>query len=151
MSCMCLPFCLLFSRFVTTPVTLWSTLPWTCWWKTESVKEWSLCAWRTGLFTASEPRILSLLLGRYQVNTLSSCITLVECHSLRNDMRHMNVYKWVIYFFPGVMEEPISAAHLPTLVQETEMQWWPEPVCPARIWSLYSFIPLVRKNNLLTY
>lgn len=60
----CLPFCLVFSRFVTTPVTLLSTSPWTFWWKTGSVKEWLLSAWKMGLFTASEPRILLLLPGR---------------------------------------------------------------------------------------
>lgn len=56
-------FCLVFSHFVMTPLTLLSTLPWTFWWRTESVKEWLLSAWRMALFTVSEPRIRSLLPG----------------------------------------------------------------------------------------
>lgn len=39
---------------------------------------------------------------------------------------------------PEVMEEPISAAHLPTLALEMETPWWPELACPVRIWSLSS-------------
>ena len=62
--------CLLYSRFVMTPATLLSTLPWICWWKMESVKEWLLSAWRTDLFIASEPRTLSSLPGRLHTHSL---------------------------------------------------------------------------------
>lgn len=73
-SCIWLPFCLLLSRFVMTPVILLSISPWTFWWKMESVKEWLLFAWRTDLFTASEPRILSLLPGKL----LTDCLAKTE-------------------------------------------------------------------------
>lgn len=56
--------CLLYSLCVMTPVTLWSTLPWTSWWRMASARVLLLSAWRTDPSTASEPRTLSLLLGR---------------------------------------------------------------------------------------
>lgn len=41
------------SRYATTATTLSSTLLLTCWWRTESVVEWLLFAWRTEPFTGS--------------------------------------------------------------------------------------------------
>ncbi len=67
-----LPFYPLFSHSVMTPATLLSTLPWTCWWKMGSVKEWLLSAWRTDLFTASEPRIPSLPPGMLTTHCLQN-------------------------------------------------------------------------------
>lgn len=125
-----------FSLFVMTPLTLLSTLPWTFWWRMESVKEWLLSAWRTDLFTVSEPRTQSLLPGMLLTGYLQ-----------RRFILFSSVFVATVFSIPPeAMEEPISAAHLPTLAPEMETPWWLELACPVRIWSLSSSTLQVREE-----
>lgn len=115
-------FYLLFSHCVMTPATLWSTLPWTSWWRMESVRGLLLSAWRTDPFTASEPRILSLLPGRPLTDCLKtlkqksfySPISLVEKHIVFGEWQLRESYQILPFRGYGRAYFSCTSAHTST-------------------------------------